>query len=475
MGGASKMEYESEHHHTEIILDPNLLDDAYDGENTEHAMGMWAAVKQHSWAYFWNFTICFTIVTNSRWVIESFDMFLNGNFVALTAFQKRYDVELPDGKLAIPTKWQSALFQSGQCGTFVGLFLAEPITNRIDYRWTTILGLFLVNAVIFISFFAQSFAVLTVGQALKGVPWGLFIADAPAHSGGFPLVLRGATSAALHISWSIGVIIVTAATLGYNKRDDERAWGVPLALQWIFPHIDSLLVLLFLAPKSPWWLVRKGRKEEVQRYVERLDSKDEASTHRTLAMMERTVEIKLKLGGTPTLKDLLKGAGISSDRAFDLNLINSCLGFIAKACFWLHTNWFDHRTIYLYGTAVSINFMMILGVCASVSQNYGANYSQAVLGILISVFVGAMGPVSYTIISETSSVRFHTPFTVIGRAACYFAETPMIYLASKMLSPASWNLVDKCGYVWGGTAIVCWTMEILFSSFAVLSKLLHES
>ena len=37
------------------------------------------------------------------------------------------------------------------------------------------------------------------------------------------------------MSWSIGGIIVAAVTYGFNKRDDQWAWRVPLALQWIFP------------------------------------------------------------------------------------------------------------------------------------------------------------------------------------------------------------------------------------------------
>lgn len=83
-------------------------------------------------------------------------MFLNGNFVAQSAFQKRYGVSVGDGKYAIPTKWQSALFQSGQCGAFIGVFLSGPVTNRLGYRWTTILALILMNATIFISFFVSS-------------------------------------------------------------------------------------------------------------------------------------------------------------------------------------------------------------------------------------------------------------------------------------------------------------------------------
>lgn len=82
-------------------------------------------------------------------------MFLNGNFVALYPFKQKYGVVLADGKKAIPTKWQSALFQSGQCGAFVGVFLAGPVTNRLGYRWTTILALMFMNATIFISFFVS--------------------------------------------------------------------------------------------------------------------------------------------------------------------------------------------------------------------------------------------------------------------------------------------------------------------------------
>jgi MFS transporter, SP family, general alpha glucoside:H+ symporter len=88
-----------------------------------------------------------------------------GNFVAQSAFQNRYGVFVPGSAgsgYSIETKWQSALFQSGQCGAFVGVFLAGPVTNRLGYRWTTILALVLMNATIFISFFV-SLAHLPIG------------------------------------------------------------------------------------------------------------------------------------------------------------------------------------------------------------------------------------------------------------------------------------------------------------------------
>ncbi|KAJ5875578.1 uncharacterized protein N7473_012925 [Penicillium subrubescens] len=490
LGSASDREVEKVEiqQREEILDDKDLLNDAFAGENKEHEMGAWEAAKKHPWACLWAFTMCFTIV------MESFDMFLNGNFVALAAFQKRYGVPLGDGYV-IPTRWQSALFQAGQCGAFVGVFAAGPVTNRLGYRWTTILALVMMNATIFISFFADSLTLLVVGQALEGVPWGFFIANSPAYASEIvPLSLRGACTATLQMSWSIGSIIVAAATYSYNKRNDEWAWRVPLALQWIFP--TPLMILLFFAPESPWWLIRRGRKAEALRSIERLGDGNTETAQQSLAMIERTVQIEASLGGSPSLLELFKGtdlrrtiitcliyasqnfagnlvanqatfffeqAGISPDKSFQLNLINSCLQFVANILSWFLTPYFGRRAIYLWGTATNVTFLFILGIVASIPQSNATNYAQAILGIVISfVFAGTLGPISYTIISETSSVRLRALSTGVGRAAYYVAEIPMIYLASQMLNGTGWNLAGKCGYVWGGTAVVCWVMAYFF-------------
>ncbi|KAI9662970.1 MAG: hypothetical protein M1821_008017 [Bathelium mastoideum] len=484
-------------HNSEVLVDQDLMTSAFDGENREHEMGLWEAVKQHPMACFWAFIFCFTIV------MESFDMFLNGNFVALTPFKRKYGIYVEGSGYTIPTKWQSALFQSGQCGAFIGVFLAGPVTNRLGYRWTTICALIFMNATIFISFFADSLAALVIGQTFEGIPWGFFIANSPAYASEIvPLVLRGACTATLQMSWSIGSIIVAAATYGYNNRNDEWAWRVPLALQWIFP--TPLLILVFFAPESPWWLIRRGRKEQALRSIQRLGRKSTASAQETLAMMERTVEIEAQMGGAPTLLDLIKGtdlrrtiitclmyasqnfagnlianqatfffeqAGMSTNFSFQLNLINSCLQFVANAGSWFLGAWFGRRTIYLWGTATNMTLLIILGVCASVTQNVSTNYAQACLGVIISfVYAGTLGPITYTVIAETSSVRLRALSTGVGRAAYYVAEIPMIYLASQMLNPTGWNLAGKCGYVWGGTAFVCWVMAYFF-----LPELKHRS
>lgn len=468
----------------DVIHNKELLEEAFAAETHEHSMTVWQAAKSYPAACIWAFIMAFTIV------MESFDMFLIGNFVALPAFYNKYGVDQGDGKgFVIPTRWQTSLSQAGQIGAFLGVFLAPPITNRLGYRWTALIGLMLMNATIFISFFADSLPVFLVGQLFEGIPWGFFISMSPAYCSEIvPIPLRGAVTATLQMSWAIGSIIVGAATYVLNQRTDEWAYRIPLAIQWIFP--TPLMVLIWFAPESPWWLVRHGRPEEALKSITRLGRRSKIQDPKdTLAMMARTVEIEAHLSGTPTYLDLVKGsdfrrtaitclvyasqnfvgnlianqsvyffeqAGMTTDFAFALGLITSCLQLFGVACSWFLSAWFGRRTIYLLGAAINMALLFSLGIAASVHSNQASNYAQACLGVIISfVFALTLGPISYTIISETSTLRLRPLTTGVGRAAYYVAEVPLIWLSSQMLNPTGWNLQGKCGYIWGGTTTVC--------------------
>ena len=119
--------------------------------------------------------------------------------------------------------------------------------------------------------------------------------------------------------------------------------------------------------------------------------------------------------------------------SFQLGLINSCLQLVATILSIPLGATFGRRDIFLWGSAINCTFLILLGICATISQNSGTNYAQAIFGILISfVYAGSLGPIAYSIIAETSSVRLRALSTGIGRGAYYVAEIPMIFLASQM-------------------------------------------
>jgi SP family general alpha glucoside:H+ symporter-like MFS transporter len=158
--------------------------------------------------------------------MESYDVFLMGNFIALPAFAKKYGIwNAATGKWVIETKWQSALQVSGQLGALIGVGLAGPLTSRIGYRYATLTGLMCLNAFIFVFYFANSLPIIFLSQLLEGLPWGIFIANAPAYCSEIvPIKLRAPATQMLQMFWAIGSIIVGAVTYHYNTNNTASAY-----------------------------------------------------------------------------------------------------------------------------------------------------------------------------------------------------------------------------------------------------------
>ena len=161
--------------------------------------------------------------------MESYDVFLANNFLGLSQFQHDFGdyVGMKDGvpQYNIPPAWTSAFSCSGQLGALIGVFVAGPLTSRVGYRWATISGLMLLNAFIFVFYYGNSLGVMFAAQILEGIPWGIFIANAPAYCSEIvPIQLRAPCTQMLQMFWAIGSIIVGAVSYVYQDRTDALAY-----------------------------------------------------------------------------------------------------------------------------------------------------------------------------------------------------------------------------------------------------------
>ena len=76
----------------------------------------------------------------------------------------------------------------------------------------------------------------------------------------------------------------------------------------MFP--TPLAVLIFLAPESPWWLVRQGKLEQAAKSVQRLGRKSlKVNTTETVAMMRRVIELE-RSDKQPNHLELFKGTDL---------------------------------------------------------------------------------------------------------------------------------------------------------------------
>ncbi|PTD06570.1 Alpha-glucosides permease MPH3 [Fusarium culmorum] len=438
---------------------------AIDAENQEFEMTVLQAVRAYPAASLWAFNMSCTII------MEAYCVFLIGNFIALPAFANRYGIwSAEKDKNVIETSWQSALQVGGPIGAIIGVTIAGPITSKIGYRWATISGLMLLNCFIFIFYFADSLALMLVAQLLEGIPWGIFIANSPAYCSEIvPLRLRAPATQMLQMFWAIGAIIVGAVAYHYNELDEQAAFRVPIALQWMFP--TPLAILIFLSPSLPG-----GSQVD--------------NAHEAIAMMKRTIDLE-KTIKEPSLLELFRGtdlyrtlivcgvyaaqnltgnlianqavyffeqAGMPTKTAFAMGLITSALQTVFVMLSWILTSYFGRRSIYLWGSAGNTVLLVALGIAATVGDVKSVlnSNTQAALGLIVSVlFTLGPAPASWVIIGETSSIRLRPLTTGVGRGCYYLVNIPCIFLSSWMLNPTGANLGGKCGYVWAGTGAFC--------------------
>jgi MFS transporter, SP family, general alpha glucoside:H+ symporter len=409
--------------------------------------------------------------------MESYCVFLMGSFSAMDRFKEQYGVPNAQDKsgFALESQWQSALQAVGPLGAIIGVTIAGPITSYIGYRWATIGGLMVLNAFIFIFYFAKTLPVMFVAQLMEGIPWGIFIANAPAYCSEItPVNLRAPATQMLQMFWAIGSIIVGGVCYATESWPNDNSYRVPIALQWMFP--TPLAVLLFFAPESPWWLVRKGKLERAVKSVKRLGRTSILKNpDETVAMMRRTIELE-KSQKEPNYIELFRGtdlyrtlivcgvyaaqnltgnlianqatyffqqAGMDNHTAFALGLITSALQWIFVMLSWILTSYLGRRTIYVWGSLINVCFLIALGIAGSVPTTTATQNTQAALGLIVSVgFTLGPAPASWVIIGETSKIRLRPLTTGIGRAAYYVVNIPCIFLSTYMLNPTVCPLIS---------------------------------
>ena len=75
----------------------------------------------------------------------------------------------------------------------------------------------------------------------------------------------------------------------------------------MFP--TPLAILIYCAPESPWWLVRKGRLEEAAHAVGRLGRRSKLKPDEIVSMMRRVVAVETSVK-EPNHLELFKGTDL---------------------------------------------------------------------------------------------------------------------------------------------------------------------
>ncbi|OJD38035.1 sugar porter family mfs transporter [Diplodia corticola] len=476
------------------VSNTHLQDLARDAANATHAeqkMSLWQGLKTYPYAVGWSVFLSTCIV------MEGFDKVLINNLYAYAPFQKAFGVQLPDGTYQLTAAWQSALSNASLIGEILGLLVNGIAAERFGYRKTMITALAAVIAFIFVVFFSEHIVTLLIGQILCGIPWGVFQTITTTYAAEVcPVALRGYLTTYINLCWVLGQLIASSVLRGMLGRSDKWGYKIPFALQWMWPI--PIIIGLCYAPESPWWLIRKERRDDAKKALLRLTSsaKDpNFNADETVAMMELTNELEKAHSAGTSYKDCFsktdlrrteavtltwaiqtlcgassfmgfstyfyQQAGMSTEHSFTMSMAQYALGALGTVSSWALMGWFGRRTLYFAGQVGMFVMLAVIGCLGIVSRSNSA--AQWAIGscLLVYTFIydATVGPVCYSLVSELSSNRLRAKTVVLARILYNLTGLVTNILTPRMLNPSAWNWGAKAGFFWAASCGLCavWT------------------
>lgn len=472
-------------------MDVNLVHEAAAATEAEHSLGLRKSFKLYKKAIGWSvfFSTCL--------VMEGFDLVLLSTLFAYPPFQKKFGVQQPDGSYELTAAWQSGLNNGTLSGQILGLFVVGYIADRFGYRWTLMGALAACAAFIFIPFFAESLPQLLIGQILLGLPWGVFQTMTTTYASEVcPTHLRAYLTTYVNLCWVMGQFIGSGVMRAMLTRTDKWGYKIPFALQWVWPI--PLIIGIYLAPESPWWLVRRGRIDDAKKSLARLTTRNSGLTFNpdeTISMMIHTNQMEKEMTAGTSYRDLFRGpvntrrteivcvtwaiqtlcgasfmgystmfyqqAGMAVENSFNMSLGQYALGAVGTISSWFLMARFGRRTLYLGGQTIMTILLLAIGCTALAGRSNIA--AQWAIGSMLLVYTftydATVGPVCYSLVAELSSTRLKTKAVVLARNAYNIIGIVTNIITPRMLNPSAWNWGAKAGFFWAGTCLLCglWT------------------
>ncbi|KAK9252326.1 general substrate transporter [Lipomyces tetrasporus] len=470
-------------------LSGDLVAEAKDATSFEHQMTPGQALKLYPKAVGWSILLSLAII------MEGYDIVLLNSFYAFPAFVKKFGELQPDGSYQVSAPWQAGLSNGALVGEIFGLLIAGIASERYGYRKTMISALIAICGFVFIQFFAPNIQTLQVAYILCGFPWGVFQTVTTTYAAEVcPIALRAYLTTYVNLCWVIGQVIASGVLRGMLSVENEWAYKAPYAIQWFWPV--PIMIGVFFAPESPWWLVRRGRTDAAAAAIDRLVSKTNHnfSTEQKVAMMIHTNEMERKISEGTSYFDCFKGtelrrteivsvvwsmqalcgsalmgystyfyqqAGLATNQSFNFSLIQYALGAFGTVFSWLLMTYCGRRTLYMYGMAVMFVLLLIIGfVSLAPESNAGASWAiGSMLLVFTLVYDCTVGPVCYSLVAEIPSTRLRSKSIVLARNVYNIGCIFNAIITPYMLNPTAWNWKGKTAFFWAGinAILIVWT------------------
>lgn len=324
---------------------------------------------------------------------------------------------------------------SALLGCLIGAGFSGLLSNAIGRKNSLIFSAMLFTLSAWGSglpeFLPQSVPLLVTFRIIGGLGIGLASMNAPTYIAELsPAKIRGKMVTFYQMAIVVGFFVVFLATYGIGQGGDEvynlnKGWRLMFWSELI-PCL-LFLFLLFLVPKSPRWLMLKGREEEAKKVLDRVHGEELAKLEMAeikeslhgeqglpfSALLKKSVLPIVLIGSV--ISGLQQFTGINAVLYYGADIFEKALGFgqedvLAQQILLAGVNFaFTFIAMFLVDKwgrkplIISGSIGMIIGfLMLGLSLMYNEVGLVSLLGILVFIgsFAMSMGPIVWVLLSE---------------------------------------------------------------------------
>ncbi|KAK6868279.1 Maltose permease MAL61 [Candida tropicalis] len=482
-------------------------------DERDKTMPLKECLKTFPKACFWSIAISTAII------MEGYDTNLLASFYAYQGFAKKFGKYYPDlGEYQIPAKDQLGLSMCYQTGGLIGVYIGGTFVDVWGYRPVLIPALISSIGLIFMQFFAPNISVLMAAYVLLGINWGSYQTTCVSYAMDVaPTTLRLYLTTYINCCWVFGQLISSGVIKAISNSTDPHAYRIAFAIQWAWPLPIALLV--FLAPESPYFLVRKNRLTQAKRAISRLLSENKYIPDKNLIAESMLTKIQMTIkeedaeSEGSSILECFKGtnlrrtriaaftwliqnitgsslmgystyfyqqAGVAVSMSFTFSIIQYCLGIAGTLGSWFLSQRVGRFPIYFYGLCAMTVLLFLTGGLGCAKSKSASMATGSMLLIYTFVYDLTIGPMCFCIVGEIPSSKLRAKTVMLARNLYNVAGIIVAIVTPYMLNPTEWNWKAKSAFLWAGIAIASATWvyfelpETRGRTFAELDKLFAE-
>ncbi|KAK1461929.1 hypothetical protein CCUS01_01519 [Colletotrichum cuscutae] len=448
-------------------------------ETNQHGhLTLWQSIKK------WRRVVLYCIGMTSAILMYGYDYVIVGTVSAMPSFQHDFGQQL-NGKWILPSLWLGLWnFVSPGC-SMIGSLIGGVFQDRYGRRASLALGSFLSAigvAVCFVSNLSLDIhtrrIIFLAGKGFQGGAIGMVMTTSQTYmSEILPPNLRGPLLAFSPIFTLLGQL--TGAAVIFACLNLANGYTICFASQWPFSALP--LLMAFLIPESPTYLIRRNQNYQAHKAQLKLDPAG-ADPEDTLDTIRRNIEHERRLTNA-TYVDSFRGVNLrrtliimfsnSLPNIFGLTLLSKSsyfvqvvgmkanlsvivliLGLVCGLIANIMSVWVlsrvGRRRLILSTLSVLSIIWTAMGIAGCWSGPVIPWYTSMTLIAVVIVAGLGVWPASHVVGAETSALHLRSKAQAIGWFTAGANNSIFGFVLPYIFNPDKGNLKAKTGFVFAG-------------------------